>query len=208
MLEILAHRGLWHLAEEQNTLEAIELAFSHGFGVETDIRYSLGKLVVSHDPSTEVTPTFLELLEVSDRYEQEIAVNIKSSGLAGLVASGVNSSKTRRLSYFDMAVPDALIYLQEGLPVLWRVSEFEAIGQLPNGVAGLWIDDFSGKWLNSQDCHKLSETGLDLYFVSQELHQPGQPSQQWQTILELMETVGNKIKLCTDLPFEAREFFR
>lgn len=208
MLEILAHRGLWHSEEEQNTLEAIELAFTHGFGVETDIRYSFGKLVVSHDPSTESTPTFVELLEVSERHDKEIAVNIKSSGLAKLVAQGVSSSRNQRLTYFDMAVPDALGYLQEGLPVLWRVSEFETMGKVPNGVTGLWIDDFSGKWLTAQECRKFSETGLDLYFVSQELHQTEEPSQQWQIILDLMETVGNKIKLCTDLPFEAREFFR
>lgn len=35
---ILSHRGLWNKSSEQNTLEAFNLSFENGFGVETDLR--------------------------------------------------------------------------------------------------------------------------------------------------------------------------
>jgi glycerophosphoryl diester phosphodiesterase len=49
-LNTLAHRGLWHDKSEQNTLLAIEASWESGFGIETDIRDQLGKVVISHDP--------------------------------------------------------------------------------------------------------------------------------------------------------------
>ena len=49
MIKILSHRGYWKKVEEKNTIQAFENSFSHGFGLETDIRDLNGKLVVSHD---------------------------------------------------------------------------------------------------------------------------------------------------------------
>lgn len=45
---IIAHRGLWKHPAERNTLTAFENAFKTGFGIETDIRDCLGKIVISH----------------------------------------------------------------------------------------------------------------------------------------------------------------
>ena len=85
---ILAHRGLWELPLEANSLESIDRALKGGFGIETDIRDLDGKLVISHDPPSAGDAfdlkTLLELYRKS-KASSRVALNIKSDGLCPLI---------------------------------------------------------------------------------------------------------------------------
>src|SRR5438309_53835 len=47
---VLAHRGWWSDPQDRNTRAAFAKAFAAGYGIETDVRDSAGRLVISHDP--------------------------------------------------------------------------------------------------------------------------------------------------------------
>ena len=62
-MRILAHKGMWSVADEANTLEAIRKAFEAGCDVETDIRMQNGRVVIKHDPPLP-NEALLELTDV------------------------------------------------------------------------------------------------------------------------------------------------
>lgn len=55
-MDILAHRGLWHVVEQKNTLSSLTDAVSKGFGIETDIRDYQERLVISHNIADSNSP--------------------------------------------------------------------------------------------------------------------------------------------------------
>ena len=52
-MDILAHRGVWRISEERNSMSSIRAALDAGFGIETDVRDYKGNLVISHDIADE-----------------------------------------------------------------------------------------------------------------------------------------------------------
>ena len=61
-LKILAHRGLWTIENEKNTIEALRNALEEGFGIETDIRDCCGEIVISHNPPKGNEPRLVDIL--------------------------------------------------------------------------------------------------------------------------------------------------
>ena len=45
-MKIISHHGFWHIPSEKNTETAFCRSFELGFGTETDVRDSLGALVI------------------------------------------------------------------------------------------------------------------------------------------------------------------
>lgn len=200
----LAHRGLWAIPEEQNSLDALVNAASKGLGIETDLRDLNGDLVISHNPPTGQPLTLIQLLEALQGFHIELLLNVKSDGLQTAVTSQIEATSTD-VKFFDMSVPDLLRYRQMGLPYLYRLSEFEQPQNLGGKCEGVWIDDFSGDWLTPAKLNEISSLEISRYVVSAELH--GNDREKQWTLLR--NNWGNtQFRLCTDYPAEAIEFFK
>ena len=49
MIRILAHRGIWNNATQQNTLKSFEKSLDLKVGIETDVRNHGSRIIIMHD---------------------------------------------------------------------------------------------------------------------------------------------------------------
>jgi glycerophosphoryl diester phosphodiesterase len=206
-LRILAHRGYWKTAREQNTLAALAAALERGWGVETDIRDYRGGLVISHDPAGEGAPGFEELLSVCGRLASApgplLALNVKADGLYLLWPETLAPFGPENYFLFDASVPEQYVYLKRGFRVFTRSSEFEPRPAFLEESAGVWLDQFtdSGHILKALD--PLLAAGREVAVVSPELH--GRDHRElWAALAERK----GRLCLCTDKPDEAEAYFQ
>ena len=208
-LNIIAHRGLWRDQSEQNTLLAVETAWASGFGVETDIRDRLGRVVVSHDP-----PESEALLAsvVFSRYANlgcgaYLALNIKSDGLGSQVKELIQTNRIKNYFLFDMSVPQLIKLSRLGLRCFTRESEYENHPSCYHLASGVWMDQFDSDWIGPKDIMRHFSLGKDVAVVSPELH--GRPHKHaWEKIRQIKDqTESSTLFLCTDFPQEAKVFF-
>ena len=196
----------------QNSLESILLALEEGFSVETDIRDLAGELVVSHDPATEESLRWLELLRSiellqKDLNDQTFALNIKSDGLIPLLCrTGFLNSPH---FFFDFSIPEGQQYRREGLPIASRLSEYESQTSISfeTSVAAVWLDGFHDDWYIDSPVIE-SFLGLNpaipVILVSPELH-GREFSRAWEWLRDKY-VGGSNISVCTDHPYKAEEF--
>jgi hypothetical protein len=212
---LLAHRGLWKVKSEQNTLDAFRAAFARGFGVELDVRDLGGELVISHDPPLAGSLTFADVLSLHADYPSRpvIAINIKADGLTQPLAERLAAYPGASYFCFDMSVPDALHYLRAGLTAFTRHSEYEAEPSFLHEAAGVWLDRFVDPWVNPSDIIGQLSAGKRVAVVSPELHR--KPHLQawglWRAALAASALppalIAERLMLCTDFPDEAQAFF-
>lgn len=206
-MEIIAHRGYWTSPQEKNTPIAFRRAFENGFGVETDFRDSLGKLVVSHDvPLTldDSVTTFLGLY-ASYPVRAPVALNIKSDGLQDLICALIEQGNLKSAFAFDMTVPDMRGYFSKGIPVYSRVSDHESAAFLDQ-AEGIWFDAFERELLDIAVIEYYLNLGKKITFVSSELH--GRDYRDlWKFIGDQKLHQDANISICTDFPEEVRSFF-
>ena len=126
-MEVLSHRGFWKTAVEKNKAVAFRHSFELKVGIETDVRDSLGQLVISHDPPTGGEMLFEHFLGIYTEYglSLPLALNIKSDGLQMALKDILNKYLVRNYFVFDMSIPDALLYKREDFNVFTRQSEYE-----------------------------------------------------------------------------------
>lgn len=210
-MDILAHRGYWQHACEQNSLKAIEKAFASGFGLETDLRDLAGRVVVSHDcPDNKASPDLNDLLALYKEYGASLplALNIKSDGLQHSCKAALEVGEIDLVSvfFFDMSVPDALTYLKQDLPCFTRYSDEEEHPSFLDRARGIWLDGFEEDCVDESVFKRFFDMGLPICLVSPELH--GRPHidvwQKWRSFLEIYNKSG---MICTDFPTEADKFF-
>jgi len=212
-MQILAHRGWWLEPSEKNTATAFSRALSSGYGLEIDVRDCDGRVVVSHDmPRVGHSLSFEQFLEIygANGGRQQVAINIKSDGIAQEVSRLISSSGLDEYFVFDMSIPDTVAYLQMGLRVFTRRSEFETGSLLDGRAAGLWLDAFSEPYVPSDRISAAVEGKKPFALVSPELHQRGHVGAWavWRDIISaLSEEQRQMIMICTDLPSEAASFF-
>ncbi|QLA06954.1 hypothetical protein HWQ18_10850 [Enterobacter ludwigii] len=205
-MQILAHRGFWQHPDERNSRAALNTAFRHGLGIETDIRDLNGKLVISHDmPRTGA----LQLDIMLDDYlkaEQPgcLALNIKADGLASTLKQMLCERNITHYFCFDMSVPDTLAYLQEDMPVAARLSEYESPGMLTDMAPFIWMDQFHPADLPANTLQHWLSAGKQVCLVSPELHGRA-PESLWAALAEMPESVRRHpgLMLCTDFPERA-----
>jgi hypothetical protein len=208
---ILAHRGLWSVPEEQNTLQSLSAALNLGFGIETDLRDLVGELVVSHDMPRGDEVRLPDLFDAIQDHPEglPIALNIKSDGLAKEILRGISLSNPAfsNTFFFDMSVPQYIQYSQQGMPVAIRRSEYELVDPLISLLVKqrkqwVWLDAFNGDWWIEAG---IIENPTHTYvIVSPELH--GRPySNAWQAIKTSMKE-GADVYICTDFPVEFSRF--
>lgn len=205
MMKILAHRGLWRECSlDPNSMAAFRAAFAEDFGLETDVRDCVGRLVISHDPPLQEAPAFADLLAIYEDSCLQLAINIKADGLAQRVRDAMANSNIRNWFVFDMSIPDTMSQIEVGNPVFIRNSEYEHYPYLVKNTEGIWLDMFNDIWYGHDALAAALEKGY-VCVVSAELHEDRKHLPQWEL---LQEFVGNdKLLLCTDWPLAARKFF-
>ena len=206
-MQILAHRGFWSSPEEKNTMDAFARAFEHGFGVETDIRDSMGQLLISHDlPDGRGVP-LEDFFELYNSYEKKstLALNIKADGLQKTLLEQISNFEIEQYFVFDMSIPEAVKYIHSGFKAFSRWSEYEPLqDDILKMSSGVWIDSFKSDWWSSEHVENLIARGKDVAVVSPELHGRSEYLASWA---KLKNIHSKKIMLCTDFPTEAKEFF-
>jgi glycerophosphoryl diester phosphodiesterase len=204
----LAHRGLWTLPAERNSLAAIRDAFAHGWGVETDVRDLDGALVVSHDPPGQGTLPFEVVVDeyLAHGCPGALAVNVKADGLAEMLAHALRDLERTRWFAFDMSVPDTCLYAREGLPFFTRHSDLEPVPALYAAADGVWLDDFDGGFVAQERIAEHLAAGKRVAVVSPELH--GRDRERtWQHWRAWPLWDRPDVFLCTDHPTSAQEVF-
>lgn len=206
MIKLLAHRGLWDHATEQNSLKALISALEQGFGIETDIRDCSGSIVIAHDMPDESAPRLSELIAAYDELDTSatLALNIKADGLSKDLSGDMAQIDSSSYFVFDMSIPDTLPYLRANLPVFLRLSELENESSLLSEVQGIWLDELTRRWVTADILMSLTIHGKPICVVSSELHGRDDDG-QWAVLREVQHE--GQWLLCTDNPREAKEFF-
>jgi glycerophosphoryl diester phosphodiesterase len=203
---ILSHRGLWNHKEEKNTLKAMELSFSLGFGTETDIRDYKGKLVISHDIADENSILLDQMLEIYCKYDKNLylALNIKADGLQEKLEAALKNYQIENYFVFDMSVPEGIKYLKNNFNVFTRESEYEESPSFYEQAKGVWLDCFNQDWINEAAIVKHLNHNKLACVVSPDLHQRDYLD-VWNGYKKLAKY--DKFFLCTDHPKQAKDFF-
>jgi hypothetical protein len=208
-MKIISHRGYWLNITEKNTPKAFKRSFQAGFGTETDLRDSLGTLVISHDMPTgseQSVVNFLRSANEASSGEKKLtlALNIKSDGLADALSAELPKYPLLDCFVFDMSVPDMRQYIHLGIPVFSRMSEVEPSPAYLDRVAGVWLDSFESDWYDIKMIKDIVAAGKRVCIVSPELHGRDFIS-QWQKIRYFIDS--DSVILCTDKPEDAKSYF-
>jgi glycerophosphoryl diester phosphodiesterase len=203
---ILAHRGLWSRAELKNSRDALRLALSRGFGLETDVRDLNGELVISHDLPRVGVLSLRTFLEDYRRLNAQgaVAFNIKSDGLAADLVNVLQAFDFDRYFVFDMSVPDMTRYRRLGVPFFSRRSELESEAIAFDECAGIWLDAFTTDWYKPDTIAEMLAAGKQVAVVSPELH--GRDHQSVWHMLQRIEDPGRQLLCCTDYPEELQKW--
>jgi len=206
---ILAHRGFWKSVSEQNTMVSISRALDYGFGIETDIRDYNGELVISHNIPNKPILYFKEFLKYysSNNFNNFLALNIKSDGQLEIIKNLIKEYKILNYSCFDMSIPETKKYHEDDIYFLIRISEVEKELSFYRKSKGVWLDCFFSDWYSKKDIMSVINDEKTLCIVSPELHKRNHKD-FWPKIKSWdLPWKSNKIMICTDHPFEARDFF-
>ena len=208
-MKILAHRGYWKTEDDKNSIIALTRAFERGWGIETDIRDYMGKLVISHNPADENSPILEELLEIYNTLPIKplLALNVKADGLYLLLPEIMNrfGMKPEHYFLFDMSLPEQYTYIDRGYRVFTRSSEFEPQPAFIEQSDGFWLDQFIECDHIIGEIDNLLDTGKEICIVSPELHGRSN-AELWDYLVKKKEL--SSIYLCTDKPDEAEEYFK
>lgn len=207
MKEIIAHRGFWLTESEKNSVTAFKRSLESGFGIETDIRDHDSKLVISHDIPKKGKAFLLE--DFFDLYnslghERTLALNIKSDGLQSELSKAIEQYNIKNYFFFDMSVPDTLLYQRHNLKYYTRKSDIEPVACLLENATGTWIDCFlNEEWIFAPNGLDNAILSKEMCFVSPELHKRDH-FKFWD---QLKKANLSNCMICTDFPDKAKEYF-
>jgi hypothetical protein len=207
-MNIVAHRGCWQRPVEKNTRAAFEAALAAGFGIETDLRDASGAVVISHDLPRGGEMSFDQFLDLCAAHPRArpLALNIKADGLQAAVVQGLARYGTLDAFVFDMAVPDALLYLKTPCTTYTRCSEYEDPPPFLERASGVWLDAFHGEWYDLDCIGQWLSQDKAVCVVSPELHGRSHDT-LWQRLRAQHWHRHPRLSLCTDHPFDAQENF-
>jgi hypothetical protein len=206
-MHIISHRGYWINKIEKNTNVSFERSFRLGFGTETDIRDYNGNLVISHDIPTGSSISIDEFFNIYNRQTNSIlALNIKSDGLQSILKKKIEEHKIQNYFVFDMSIPDSIGYINNGISVFSRQSEFEKTPVFYNQVEGIWLDSFNKEWYDLDLIVNHLKQGKKVAIVSSELHGRDQMG-LWELVKTSNLYKEEKLILCTDFPELALQYF-
>lgn len=208
-MEIISHRGFWENLDEKNTSKSFEKSFSENFGTETDFRDYNGKLVISHDIPDENCIDAKRFFEIYNSYncKSTLALNIKSDGLQKELQLLLKKYKIENYFVFDMSIPDTLGYIKNDIVFFSRQSEYELVPSLYESCSGIWLDSFEKIWFDKDLIENHLKNNKKVALVSPELHK--RDYKAFWDYLKISKLFENKnLILCTDLPSDAKHFFK
>ena len=206
---LLAHRGLWHAASEQNSIDALHAALAMGHGIETDVRSFRGELVLSHDPVSAAGSLvrFSDLLLLLPRFPgARCFLNVKEDGLAPLLHRYRDELVAAGAVFFDMSVPElvryARLFPRESLAT--RASDVEPEPTAADRTGWIWVDGFA-RDLSSEEVERLAERFPHrLAFVSPALHGRAEGSLR-ATLRRAHRLAEREVLWCADLAAKPQE---
>ncbi|MCO4314528.1 phosphodiesterase [Pectobacterium versatile] len=203
---ILSHRGYWKKPSERNQIIAFERSFELGFGTETDLRDSLGEIVISHDMPVGGEILFEDVLKIMNGRNLPLALNIKADGIAEKTLELLEKYNHSNYFTFDMSIPDMRVQIRHGLRVFTGLSDILPTPVMQNAAAGIWLDSFNSDWYEAEVIDRLIINGKAVCIVSADLHKR-ETSKQWEVIKNCKSIKDDHLMLCTDYPEDAEEFF-
>lgn len=203
---IISHRGCWKNQNEQNQKIAFERSFDLGFGTETDLRDSCGKIVISHDMPKGGEISFEEILKIMNRRNLPLALNIKADGLIDIILETLAKYNHTNYFNFDMSIPDMVFQMKKNAVVFTGLSDILHTPVLLEKAAGVWLDCFNSDWYNEETLDNLITEGKSVCIVSSDLHKRSAEA-QWKIIKNCKSINSHNLMICTDYPEKAKEFF-
>lgn len=203
-MEVIAHRGFWQNPEEKNSYISFERAFKSGFGVETDFRDFNGELVISHNIAVggEVSAEdFFKLYQKLDSTSC-LALNIKADGLQEKLKELIEKYNVQNYFCFDMSIPDTIGYVNNGLKIATRHSEYEKEFPFYDDSEFVWMDCFKSDWFGAKEIEEHLNNGKKVCIVSPDLHKREYKA-AWAAYKDIK---SDNLLICTDYPTEAKEF--
>lgn len=204
-MEIIAHRGFWKTEAEKNSMTALKRAIENGYGFETDFRDCAGKLVISHNPpiGNETTAEEVFKMYAESKSNAPLALDIKADGLQDMMITLLTKYNITNYFMVDMSVCDTVVYIEKGIKIASRSSEFEPILPFYNNSDIIWIDYFDGRINIVEELKKYIKDEKIPCIVSPELHKL-----PYENLWKVLSSISDKLfYLCTDYPEEAKKYF-
>ena len=207
-MNIIAHRGQWDKPEHKNTMPAFEKAIKNGYGIETDVREYNGKLVLSHDIADSSSVSCSKLFEYYTKNESNayLALNVKEDGIQRIIQGLLCEYAIKNYFFFDMSVPEMVVYREMGIPFFTRRSDIEHELVLYSDAAGVWVDAFYDDWDMISAIAKHLEDRKMVSLISPEIHKKNE-KKIWEELRSSGIADRTGFFLCTDYPQKAEEFF-
>lgn len=203
---ILSHRGYWKTEQEKNKKNAFKRSFELGFGTETDLRDSNGKIVISHDMPCGDEMSFEDFLLILNGRNLPLALNIKADGMHRSIKKILDKYGHTNYFTFDMSIPDMINQIKDGMNVFTGLSDVLSEPVLLEKSNGVWLDCFNSDWYNSKIIDDLIKQNKKVCIVSADLHKRN-TSLQWEVIRSCDFIGSDNLMLCTDFPEVAKEYF-
>lgn len=205
-MKLLSHRGNLegpNSAQQPNSIKALDLACSMGFGIETDLRQLNSSLVISHDFPSSSSESAVKLNQLAEKYPTvSFALNIKEDGLGPILVRDLSHKLLEKSFFFDFSIPDLVASSNLGLNIFSRLSEYESTIEIA-GNKGVWLDQFHSLWFSNDAIFELLDKGYEVVLVSSELHRRNH-LELWEMIKPFVN--NDRISLCTDYPLEAAKY--
>lgn len=210
-MKLIAHRGLWTDPSEQNSANAIRLAFEAGYDVETDVRSYQGSLYLSHDPIVDVSRClkFEVFLSLAKAYPgRRVFLNIKEDGLIRYFRAHLDQISELQFIFFDMSVPELVQYAKvfSASQLCTRLSDFELRPAAVELCDWIWIDGFFKDPDLSGASVFLAQKRKSVALVSPELHGRS-PEGLWSKLAASGLSEKEAVSLCTDSCTFAERYF-
>ena len=211
-MKILSHRGYWNKNISKNSKESFINSFSKGFGTETDLRDYNGNVVISHDiPEQNTLISFETLLEIYLKYSSSevimpLALNVKADGLQIKAKQILDKYQIKDYFFFDMSIPDHIMYIKSNLKTFTRQSEYEKTPIFYENSLGIWLDAFENLWYSEDVINDHLNNNKNVAIVSFDLHKR-EYIEQWKFLKSKHFHLNENVFLCTDNPEEAKLYF-
>ncbi len=207
-MNIIAHRGVWKSSHQKNSETAFKQAIDEGYGIETDVREYNGSLVLSHDVADGSSVLLSTLFEYYEKKNSTVilALNVKEDGIQAMVKEMLAKYKIEKYFFFDMSIPEMVVYDCMEMKFFTRESDIEHSLVLYDKAEGVWVDAFYKDWDMLKSIRKHLSNGKKVSLISPEIHCKDE-SIIWERLKESGICDDSGFFMCTDYPVRAREYF-
>ena len=208
-MHIIAHRGYWKTAAEQNTLAGFRRAFELGYGIETDVRDCLGKIVISHPLPMGNELLLDEVLTLHQELNKNLplALHLNACGLGNSIQNKVQHYPDSNIFCFGNPLPDLKYCVKNlSLNVFTVGSDICPVYPFFKEVKGIWLDSFMVPY-NKTLIQNLINQGKEVCIVGEDLY--GRNNDDLLKQLIQMNLIDNDhLMICTNQPDAVSAFIK